>query len=215
MVTREGNSSNTDGHIALWWTGGRATNTARLNLSLCSRVAPNAALDHLRFGCSLFSIDDGQSKATDSSIVLQDQSRLGRRLELPAQQAEGQPERAKPETSFSLRATHAAASLPLTEERRRRRLQRGGSLPPGQVFQLFLRSNKVRSQPGRADAGRRDADLVLGAVGPDAVQLGPGGLPGRVSVSVSRQHSLRTHTHTRSPAGDNGGDFNNGVHLSH
>lgn len=154
MVTREGNSSNTDGLIALWWTGGRATNTTRLNISLCSRVTPNAALDHLRFGCSLFSIDECQSKATDSSIVFQDQSRLRRRLELPAQQAEGQPERAT-RNQLQSEGTHAAASLPLTEERWRRRLQRGGSLPPGQVFQLFLRSNNVRSQPGRADAGRR------------------------------------------------------------
>lgn len=89
MVTREGNSSNTEGLTALWWTEAEGQTTRR-HVSLRSRPTPKAAFAHLRLVCGFFGINERQSVATQSSVVLQDQSTVRGRPELPAQQAEGQ-----------------------------------------------------------------------------------------------------------------------------
>lgn len=86
MLTREGNSSSTEGLTALWWTEAERSTPP----GDTTRAPPEAASDHLRHGCGFFGIDESQSIATQSSIILQDQSSLGGRPQLPGQQAEGQ-----------------------------------------------------------------------------------------------------------------------------
>lgn len=55
---------------------------------LTSAYFQGRPVNHLSFGCGSFGIDERQSIATESKVILQDQSRLRGRAKLTGQQAE-------------------------------------------------------------------------------------------------------------------------------